>query len=232
MAKRGLHTQFSTSAEDASIITKCTTEDLWGEKLMESAQYSWIRSTIKNYRGKEDAGEVNPIVETQLWRQHIGSWEETTSQALDSVEHTVESVNAALFEKACPDRNLRLRLQAWLQDDFQKAAKDARDELARLMLNERGGQLFTLHPSITIEKQKRREALIQAILAECILLKPERALPQTSDTPVKVGYIPTNMLIQSLLDSSAELAGILNTHDSLAVYYEVALYRFIDNFAL
>ncbi|CZR56073.1 uncharacterized protein PAC_05961 [Phialocephala subalpina] len=230
MMKRGLHTKFITSQEDAQIIAPTQSSDDWAPELLKS--YAWIRAAINNYRGKEDIGEVNPIVKAQLWKQQIGSWEEIASQALEQVERTVDEANASLFEKACPDTDLRSKLQAWLQDDFHKVATDARVELQRLISSERDGQLFSLHPTMVARKQEIREARIQAILADCILKDSTRALPQAGQTPLKVGTVQSRTIVQSVLDNNAELFGVLNTHDSLAAYYDVAIYRFIDNFAL
>ena len=53
----------------------------------------------------------------------------------------------------------------------------------------------------------------------------EPALPTST-------IISAHFLVNSLIYQNPELVGVLNTHDSLAAYYDVALYRFIDNFAL
>lgn len=230
MMQRGLHINFITCEQDAKTIAACKTGEDWAPKLLES--YHWIKAAINNYRGKEDIGEVNPIVKAQLWKRQIASWEQIASQALERVELTVEETNASLFEKACPDKDLRLKLQSWLQDDFQKAADDARAELQKLLFSERDGHLFSLHPAMATRKQELREARIQAILADCVLKDPNSAFPQASQTPLKIGAIAPRMVVQSVLDNDAELFGVLNTHDSLAAYYEVAVCRFIDNFAL
>ncbi|KAE8449455.1 hypothetical protein EG329_008063 [Mollisiaceae sp. DMI_Dod_QoI] len=230
MLNRGLNKSFITKDQDARTVATCTTGEQWAEKLLES--YSWIRDSINNYRGKEDIGEVNPIVKAQLWKKQISNWEEISSHALDQVERTVENANASLFERVCPDKGLRLKLRAWLQEDHQKAAEDARIELQKLLSSERDGQLFSLHPIVASRKQQLHDARIQAILGEATIKNANLAFPQAAETPMTVGLIPPHMIVQSVLDNNAELFGVLHTHDSLAAYYEVAVYRFIDNFAL
>lgn len=232
MGLSGRYKDFTTSADDAEVIASCASEHEWATKLLKDPTYSWVRSAIHKYRGKEDAGEVNLIVKAQLWQQQISSWKAISSQALDTVERTVDDVNASLFKKACPDDKLRIKIQGWLHDDFQKAVKDAREELQRLLENESAGYLFSLHPLVAVRKQQARDARIQAILNESILKNPEAGHPQVGQIPLKVGIIPSNMVVSSILNENPELAAVLNTHDSLAAYYDVALYRFIDNFAL
>ncbi|KUJ23896.1 uncharacterized protein LY89DRAFT_726947 [Mollisia scopiformis] len=230
MVARGLKIPFITSKQDAVAVSKCTHESEWGPKLLEN--YSWVQACINNYRGKEDIGEVNSIVKSQLWKQQVASWEEIASNALNLVERTVENVTSSLFEKVCSDESLRLKLRVWLQDDVQKAAENARIELQRLIASERDGQLFTLHPMMVFRTQQLHQERIQAVLTECTLKEPKMSLQQAGSTPLKLGSIPSDLIIQSLLIGNAELAGVLKTHDSLAAYHEVALYRFIDNFAL
>jgi len=61
---------------------------------------------------------------------------------------------------------------------------------------------------------------------------PETALPLVAEPALKITTVSADVLVNSLIYQNPELIGVLNTHDSLAAYYDVALYRFIDNFAL
>lgn len=223
---------FTTSVEDAELIESCKHENEWADALLADPTYSWVRSAISKYRGKEDAGEVNLIVKSQLWREQISGWEAIAFRALDDVERTIEEVNASLFEKECPDRVLRIRLQTWLHDDFQRAIKNARTELGLLLAGETAGYLFSLQPMMAARRQQANEARIRAILDVQITQNPAAAYLQAGEDPLKVGKVPSNMIVSSILTSNPELIAVLKTHDLLAAYYDVAIYRFIDNVAL
>jgi hypothetical protein len=72
---------------------------------------------------------------------------------------------------------------------------------------------------------------VDAITERYRITKPETANPSAAGG-MSLNPVPSSVIINSLISADAELFGILNTHDSLAAYYDIALYRFIDNFAL
>src|SRR6266536_1543285 len=119
-----------------------------------------------------------------------------------------------------------------MYDDSNKASDEARNELRHLVENEMESSLFTLHPARCERKQWYHDARVQAITAKLKVNHPGLALPQAAQPATKVSHVNAEVLVNSLIYGNAELVGILNTHDSLAAYYNVALYRFIDNFAL
>lgn len=231
MTENGLKEPFRTCIADADVISN-SPEHEWAEKLMAIPTYSWIRSSIETYRAKEDPDEVNPLVKAKLWKEQTVSWKEIASENLARIEQKVFDVNEALFKAACPDNALRTKLQNWLYDDFMKASEGARDELRRLIENEMKSSLFTLHPAKRERKQWYHDARVKAITAKLKVAHPETSLPQAAQPATKVSHISADVVVNSIIYGNAELVGILNTHDSLAAYYDIALYRFIDNFAL
>lgn len=223
---------FNTSDQDAKLVAPCTTDNEWARALLLDPTYSWVRSAIQEYRGKEDAGEVNPIVKSQLWREQTSGWKMIAFNALERAERTIDEVNVSLFEKICPDVRLRVKLQSWLYDDFQEAIRDARAELKGLLESETAGYLYSFHPVMEFMKHQNRQSRIRAILQVQIVKDPETPTHRAGNVPLKVGTITSEVLVSSILTNDAELVAVLNTHDSLAAYYDVAMYRFIDNFAL
>jgi len=231
MAVGGLNVPFGTCNLDAEIFV-CHQPSEWTQAIRSSPTYAWISSAIKNYRAKEDIGEVNPEVKDQLWRQQTSNWQQIASQAFNKVEATIEEINMAFFREACPDELLRSRLLIWLQDEFRKASADARSEMDRLLENEHQGHLFTLQPAKRQRQQHLHDQRIQACAKALIAANQKNAGPLAAKELANVNPVSTDEVINSYIYKHAELVGILNTHDSLAAYYEVALYRFIDNFAL
>jgi hypothetical protein len=231
MDKSGLQVLFRTGAADAALVDASLDHSEWRTKFKTTQTYSWISTAIESYRAKEEVGEVNPEVKTHLWKQQTVKWKKISSLALEKAERTIESVNATLFEKACPDSGLRLRLKAWLQEEFQRASSDAKNELDQLLMNEREAHLLTLNPMKAERKKSYYDARVKAITERYAIIKPETAKNHDAQG-VWLNPLSTFDIISALISADAELFGILNTHDSLAAYYDVALYRFIDNFAL
>lgn len=230
MQQRGFQKAFQTADQDARVI-KSTDADGWTAKFMAVPTYAWIREGVKGFRAMEDGDEVNPDVKAYLWKQQIVSWHEISSDALSAVERTVESVNRALFAKACPDKDILRKLLSWLQDDFQAASKEAKYELKRILEDEKGG-LMTLNPLKMAMQISHRNDRIEAMKRTLIEAYPHMGLPQAAEPAMKVSPIQADMVINSLIHQRPELIGVLNTHDTLKTHYNIALYRFIDNFAL
>ncbi len=231
MATGGLKVPFSTSDIDAELLTDAR-KRTDAEKFMVSPIYSWISSAIRDYRGKEDTGEVNPEVKDQLWKKQTASWQGIASQALDKVEKTINSVNTVLFQEACPDGRLRPRLQIWLQDEFRKTSAQARVELQQLIDNEIHAHLFTLHPIKQARQSEYHSKRVESLTAKLQKGSADWNGPQILSGETDVKQVTPEMIVSSIIYKSPLLAGVFNTHDSLAAYYDVALYRFIDNFAL
>jgi hypothetical protein len=232
MVKNGLKVPFRTGDADADLIEASEHGDDWLKTCKTTQMYAWISSAINSYRAKEEIGEVNPEVKDHLWKEQTVNWKTISAVALEKAERTIESVNTALFEKACPDAGLRLRLLDWLQEEFERASDDAKSELQRLVMNEREAHLLTLDPRKGERKQWYSVDRVRAITEKHRIREPEATLPQAPTPPSKVNNIPAEVVIRSMIAGNAELSGIFNTHDSLAAYYDIALYRFIDNFAL
>lgn len=227
MATGGLKVPFSTSDMDTELLVGAT-PDQYDERFMSSPIYAWISSAIKDYRGKEEIGEVNPEVKDQLWKKQTASWQGIASQALDNVEKTIDSVNAVLFQEACPDGRLRPRLQIWLQDGFRKISAQARVELQHLIENELHAHLFTLHPQKKAKQNDFHSSRVSRLTERLNALNG----PQAQPGETKVKPFTSENIVSSHIYQTPALVGVFNTHDSLAAYYDVALCRFIDNFAL
>ncbi|KFY11918.1 hypothetical protein V491_06997 [Pseudogymnoascus sp. VKM F-3775] len=227
--EKGAHkVPFRAPEEDDELLGD-TPEAKWPQALLATPTYSWIHQAIERYRGKEDEDEVNLPVKTLLWKQQIGYWQDFARSALRNIQEIVDSVSAGIFKAACSDEGLGVKLQQWLQDDFAKASKDAKDELQRLLDDEEGASLYTLNPLCQQRRYLRQEKRISGIKAASAN-NPTLEQPHGADPPL-VNTIPSHVVIRSKLDYYPGLVSTLKTHDSLAAYYDIAMHRFIDNFA-
>lgn len=218
LVKSGPHQPFRTSAEDGVFFASLE-QSKWISECKKLPTYKWIQDEIHNYRANPDRRKANPEVESKLWREQTIEWSDIASSALGVIQARVQMINTALFKEACPEEDVCLRLMAWLQEDFAKASTEAEKELQRLLVDEREAPMFSLQPLKNATEARFREKRLQEI-----------AETKTS----KEGAEKANLtvLISSVIYGDPELACILDTHDSLAAYYEIALGRFVDNFAM
>lgn len=230
MRKEGYKVPFRTPEEDAQVLS-ITPELGWPGALLATPTYSWIQQAIERYRGKEDADEVNLPVKTLLWKQQMENWKYIAIVALRNIQKTVDSVSAGIFKVACPDKDLGVKLQRWLQDDFAKASRNAKDELQRLLDDEEGASLHTLNPLRQNTRDQRKQERISEITKAVTAKLPFLEQPHAADPPLNVNTITSDVVIRSMLDCHPKLISTLNAHDSLASYYDVAMHRFVDNFA-
>ncbi|KAF7930302.1 uncharacterized protein EAE98_004703 [Botrytis deweyae] len=202
----------------------------WSEKLMKDPTYGWIRQVIESFRGTEFPGDLNPLVVDFLWRKQTTGWRAIAEDALAEAESIVERVNEALFQSVCSDDDLRVKLRDWLHADFQKASVNAAKELERLISDEIEGHLFTLHPHFTALRMHRQQNRINEVTS--ILAKEKAWMKQEQGGALIPNLsISSDKIVGTELYHDKELAVVLNTHDSLEAYYELARYRFTDNVA-
>ncbi|ESZ98356.1 hypothetical protein SBOR_1234 [Sclerotinia borealis F-4128] len=203
----------------------------WPEKLMKDSTYGWIRQVIESFRGTEFPGDLNPLVIDFLWKKQTTGWKAIAEAALANAESMVDRVNEVLFQSVCSDDDLRVKLRDWLHADFQKASNDAARELERLIADEIDGHLFTLHPHFTSIRMHRQQDRINEVTS---VLSKEKAWmnQQQGGALIPNLSISSDKIVGTELYHDKELAVVLNTHDSLEAYYELARYRFTDNVAL
>lgn len=151
MGKDGVKIPFKTPRGVGSLVYP-ERATVW-QKLDEEKVYVWIREAIKSYRGKEQSHEVNLSVKTLLWKEQMSSWEGIALSALQSVQTTLDLAHGRIFEVACPDKILRIKLRLWVKHDLMKASEAAKEELQRLLNDEENSSFFTFNPA---REQKRQ----------------------------------------------------------------------------
>lgn len=244
MLKNGQVHRFRTSKEDGDAIAS-SDEDEFVEALMEKSTYKWIHDEVQNYRSTADRRRANPQVEAKLWRDQTAKWETLAEYALQQIETTVEETNSAIFEDACGEPHIRAKLMTWLQEDFNNALNDAKKELQRLLEGERQGRLFSFHGLKTKLEQKYRSQRLEKIAnfhGGCVVSgshdedsdDEEEDEDKDYDEERVVSDAPGTSITQvsNILYGHPELACVLEMHDNLRAYYEIALARFMDNFAI
>lgn len=174
---------------------------------------------------------MNPLVIDFLWKKQTTGWKAIAEAALADAESIVERVNEALFQSVCSDDDLRVKLRDWLHADFQKASDDATRELERLIADEIDGHLFTLHPHLTTMRLHRQQNRINEVTSVLAKEKAWMNQPQGGALIPNLS-ISSDKIVGTELYHDKELTVVLDTHDSLEAYYELARYRFTDNVAL
>lgn len=220
---KGTLKPFRTSEDDCNTI-KGKTRHEWTNTFLKDETYAWIGKMVESYRASTDSRRTNPEIEGRLWQAQITHWGIVAHDILVSIQKKVEELNKAIFAEVCPNPLICEKLMSWLGEDYLKSNNDSKAELCQILHDEKQTKLISLQTSKSTLKHQFRQNRLQKI-ADKTTHGLEKELFSHGD-PIEPG------LIQSILYENAELAGILDLHDSLKAYYHIAIGRFLDNFAI
>jgi len=190
----------------------------WGDDILEGSLYQEIEAVIDNNRGKESPGEVNPCVLRILWGRKTASGVDRSTKAIDKVVFAIRAAVILFFETVCEDEDLRKNTQRWLKIHLQSVAKSARLELTRIAADERNGLVWTLNPQWLSRIREFNQRRIDDMTKNLVDLSGNPENRHQWSTKVNLW-----------LAANSDVVAIFDTHDRLASYYEISMYRYIDN---
>ena len=174
--------------------------------------YNKIKHALDNSQGRQKKYD-NPLhLKKQLFEQQSSTWEETANKYFDYIIQQINKCNDQLFRLACPDSEIRCRLQDHLEQAGDAAIARAKDELTAI-IGDRHRQPRTYDDRFD-EALKAREEARQQRLDEA-----ERAIDSG-----KVTYQNKETLHAD--------RRIFMLHEWLSSYMLTAIPRFVDNVTL
>lgn len=197
---------------------KSTDSAIWCADILEDDLFREIQAVINDNRGKESPGEVNPCVLRLLWSRKTASWIRRASKAVNDLIRCISAAVERFFEGVCREEDLRKNTQRWLKVHLQSVSKYAREELERIVADERNGLVWTLNPQRLSRMRKINQQRID---------KMTQDLLEFSSDPENVQR--WSKTVNLWLAANSHIVAIFDTHDRLASYYEISMYRFIDN---
>lgn len=208
-------------------------EDSWVADIMSDPDYHEISVAITTSRGREVGDEVNSNVLPQLWKSKIKNWKILSDKLIDELIGAINRAIGLIFEQCCADEEFQAKTKGWLIESQAVAASAAREELERLVSDERNGKLWTLNPQRNTMLDSRRNDRIAHMVNE-LVGDDQPPLGQSADADAE------RLSVQNMKDSSEkrirawlakkkDVTSVLDTYDRVAAYHDVACDKFIDN---
>jgi hypothetical protein len=191
----------------------------WHSEILDDQNYREIYDVINDNRGKESPGEVNPCVLGILWEERTKDWTEAANNVTDELIRSISIAVGSIFNTVCLDEDLRQKTQQWLSESLVRVSQSAEKELTRLLSDERNGLIWTLNPRRTNRIHKLSQKRIAHMIDQLIRFE----FAGTAEDKVEGA-------IKLWLGRRKDISAVFDTYDRLASYYEIAMYRFIDNF--
>ncbi|KAI9673656.1 MAG: hypothetical protein M1817_002293 [Caeruleum heppii] len=211
MHAEGHANNFEEAAADPN-TSKTATED----GSAESKIYEWIRGLYRTSRGTELPGHCNPSMLESLFSEQTQNWVTVAEEHLDTVIDLIRKCVESLLSDSCPDDLSRDKVRRLLDPEIELAIQKARDELQRILQDEREPPLDTTNSQYNANLRTSRTERIIVRLKSCGFTDGSK-------------YTMDFRQLSSVMHLSNEDAAVHDTHDTLKAYYSVALDRFIDN---
>ena len=195
-------------------------EELWEDQILDDSRFSEIGEVIRQNRGKEPPGEVNPCVMGILWNRRTQGWEDFAVKLIDELVRSIGVAVGGIFKNICPDEELRNNTRQWLSEHLDSIYASARAELEKIVSDENNGFLWT---------NQDRLSLIHKFANERIRSMSDRLWEPYVTANRDASRLSLERKIKAWIGKRSNISAIFKTYDLILSYYLVALNRFIDN---
>ncbi|KAL4987610.1 P-loop containing nucleoside triphosphate hydrolase protein [Aspergillus falconensis] len=175
--------------------------------------YSLIYHEAMVSRGTSLPGSVHPDVEETVFRKMSGHWERYARDAVEDAKLRVKDCYNILLQLAIPNNRVRLEVSKLISRQLESWHKDTDNALRELIEDNQTRPLFTGNPDF-----KRHIGFADEVRNQIFYGRAEQD-PDSESTPREGKYL------------SSLLNNVLQTKIKLETYYQVAVFRFVDNVA-
>ncbi|KAJ1711523.1 dynamin family GTPase [Aspergillus flavus] len=192
---------------------------VWEEHVVNGqGLYAAIAQEAKICEGRSLPGSVHPDVEEKLFRKLSMHWEGIAREFVEDVKIMVTDCYNILLKIAIPNSKVRLEVSRIVGKTLEEWNKDADTALRELVEDNQARPLITRNPSLLSFTSMTDEIL----LGHSSNNKAANGKANGGSNGEDVGpyFIPTSL--NQILSARARLDG----------YYDIALWRFIDNVAM
>lgn len=185
----------------------------WEDRIKrEPGIYGAIYEEAMVSRGTSLPGSVHPDVEEKVFRKMSAHWERFARAMVEDAKQRAKECYDVLLKLAIPNSRVRFEVSRFIGGQLEDWNKDSDHALHELIQDNQVRPLFTGHPFLETslgyaDRQRNR------------IFNAGRGARAEGDSP-EVSYLP------NLLNN------ILQTRAKLESYYEIAVFRFIDNVAM
>ena len=199
-------------------------ERQWRHSILQSNLLADIKAVIDGNRGIEFRDEVNANVMKVLWKGKTEKWGQDATQLIEKIASHISQCIKVFITAATPEEELQRKATEWLSTLLPSVVKSSQDEATRLLAEESNGAMWTLVPRRSDRVGLWYEGFPRGMAISLADLAPfQQAKPTEMELIIKV---------KLWLAKNKDIDAVLNTYVRLVAYYEVAMYRFIDNIGL
>ncbi|KAL9602655.1 MAG: hypothetical protein Q9219_001644 [cf. Caloplaca sp. 3 TL-2023] len=188
--------------------------------------YTWIREEIRDCRGTELPGTLNPEVLPVLFRRQIAHWDKL---ATDHFQSIVESTNATLAQAALTvlkNKTLAQKVQKLIQDVSKPGKERGLSQLHQRFEEIVSRHLQTQSPIFEKNLRDARLARFRAGLQRYQHNHPSASAPSGSDTSLLSLMDMSSLFHELHMSNPRNLED--DVHDTLKCYYELARHDFVE----
>ncbi|KAJ5707565.1 hypothetical protein N7488_007366 [Penicillium malachiteum] len=195
-----------------ALISQSEDPRVWDEMVKnDPGLYGEIYREAKISEGRSLPGTIHPDVEEKIFRKLSVHWEEIARRFVEDVESLVKDCYDVLSRIAIPNSKVRLELTRIMSKATEEWHRDADLTLSDLVQDNQARPLVTCNPRLPADT-----TTMSPNLKMTRLIKHEVSKTRDEET----------RFISTILNQ------VLFVRARLQSYYEIALYRFIDNVAM
>ena len=153
-----------------------------------------------------------------LFNDQTSMWSSIAFEHLRRVTVIIDDCNENIFDEICPDKSLLYKLRSKLEAAEAESFENAKQELTRLLSDERDGPLLT-------NNHYYADNLAAARADRFVNSLKKLGFEDGEEMTINFSEIKNTMHL------SNQASAVYDIHDTLKAYYKVALKRFIDNVA-
>lgn len=193
--------------------------------------YTWIREEIKNCRGTELQGTLNPDVLPALFHRQVVNWKETASSHFHSVATTTAAIVELAARTTCGDKVTAGNIQKLVQQSNR-----ASESRGIAQIHQRFDEIVTRHLQTQnpIFETNIREARLARFKRALERYRSKKAVPHQNGfaAPADGNEMVIDLRDVTSLFDELHMSNGQNLeddiHDTLKSYYELALHDFIE----
>jgi hypothetical protein len=179
---------------------------------------------IDENRGTKFKDEVNANVMKVLWRGRTEKWGHDTTELIEKIASHINQCLKIFIKATTQEEELQRRTTEWLSTLLPSVVKSAQEEATRLLTEESNGTMRTLVPRRSERVGTWYGGFPRGMAASLVTMAP---LGQAAPTEIEMAG-----KVKLWLAKNKDIDAVLKTYVRLVAYYEVAMYRFIDNIGL
>ena len=196
----------------------------WRHSILQSNILADIKTVIDENRGIEFRDEVNANVMKVLWKGKTEKWGQDATQLIENIASHISQCIKIFITATTPEEELQRRATEWLSTLLPSVVKSAQEEATRILAEESNGTMWTLVPRRSDRVGTWYEGFPRGMALSLAAMAP---LGQIQPTEMEM-----TIKVKLWLAKNKDIDAVLNTYVRLVAYYEVAMYRFIDNIGL